>query len=292
MTTFPGDSIPTLRECAFGETDLRHLERVLHKANGLVICSGPAGSGKTTTLYACLKHLSDDPHRKTIAIERPLYGDLPAVIRIPWHDDPELGLPVLLRSAMRSMPDALMVPALDDPVVVRLALRAALTRQLVLSQLDAASSAEALLSILQRNPLPFHITEYVRLVVNQRLVRRLCSECSQEVEPTPEEAAFVHAAGELHGLSSEALPSRFHAPVGCVACDRTGYRGRCMIAELLPMSPELREGIEAGMPGSRLRRIAYSQGLSHLALDGIRKAARGLTTLAEVRESVQGDPFV
>lgn len=282
--------IPTLTDIRLQPDDLKRLHLVLHKANGLVLCSGPAGSGKTTTMYACAHHLQK-PNTKLVTIEDPVYGDLPWATRLVCAPEEGLTLPVMMRSAILSEPDAIMIASLDDAQALNLALRAALTRQLVLSQVHAESTSEALFHIVSRNPLPFHVTDIIRLVTNQRLLPKLCAECSRPTQPTDHQRRLMEAAWALHDLPADDLPDSFRQPTGCPACEGKGYLGRIIIAEQLPMSETIADAVREAAPASQLRELAFRAGAHHLAIDGFQKAARGLTSLDDVQQALANDEF-
>jgi len=286
-----GEPVIRLADCHFDEGDLKRLEGVLGKANGMVVFSGPPGCGKTTTLYACVQYLAT-PRRKTVTIEQTSYGEIPWATRLECSPAEGLTQPVLVQSALRTAPDVLMVTTLEHPVTLRLLLRAGLTRQLVLSQCVADNPAAALLNLQQAQAFPFAVTEVVRLVVGQRLVRRLCPECSEPLPPSGAELAWLRRLGELHQVPELERRQGFRRPVGCIACGQSGFVGHRMIAELLPVTEEVAEAVRQGSPAMALRQVAFAAGARHLAYDGVRKAELGLVALADVRAAVGEDEFL
>ncbi len=284
------ESNARLEDCSFRERDLRRLRLALMKVNGLVLCSGPADSGKRTTLYACARHL-DEPQRKLVTLERQLRGELPTATRLELGEEAALQAPLLMQSAMRAAADVIVLEDLVGELVLPLALRAALTSQLVVARLAAADTAAAFEYVMVHNPLPFHVTDVFRLVVSQRLVPRLCPSCRHLQEPTAEELEWLAAVASLHKLQPEQLPTRFYAADGCDSCEQNGRLGRLLIAELLPRSDRLMNAVREQLPFANLRRFAFAEGLTeHIAIDGIEKAAAGAISLSDLRAALRDDP--
>jgi len=287
----PSDPIVSLADCCFEPADFRLLQSALAKANGLILFCGPEGCGKTTSVYACAQHLAA-PTRKIITIEPALYSDIPWATRLVCSPAEGLTLPVLIRSAILAEPDVMIVTELDHPVALPLLLRAALTRQLVISQSVADNPGAAILDLKARNTQPFCVSDIVRLVIAQRLVRRLCPECSEAAPLAGDDLTFARKLWRLHQVADADRTGDFRRPTGCQACAGTGYGGHRMITEFLPVSPAVAEAVRADMPAHKLRRIAFAEGAAHVAYDGLRKAAAGLTSIVELRQTVGADSFL
>jgi len=248
----------------------RSLYRVPH---GLLLATGPTGSGKTTTLGAMLREISTD-EIKVVSIEDPVEHLVEGVAQIQTNEQIHLGFDVILRRVLRQDPNVIMVGEMRDAQTAELAVRAALTGHLVLSTLHTNDSVSAVTRLKNMGVEPYLVASTLRGVLAQRLVRRLCPDCATERTPRPAEAAFL----ARHGIEAATLrESR-----GCPRCGGTGYRGRVAIAEIFAMDEELEGLILAGAGAGKLRSFLEGRGFASLLVDGLRKAAAGLTSLAEV----------
>ncbi|MCX7012485.1 MAG: GspE/PulE family protein [Candidatus Sumerlaeota bacterium] len=271
----------SLDQMDFAPADKEKLVRGIEAPWGLVIISGPVGSGKTTVLYACLRHVTK-PEKKVMSIEEPVEHRLPGVIQTQINPAEGLTYASALRGILWSDPDIILVGEIRDREALQLALRATLTGHLVLTTLHIDEAAQALLRLAEMGGEPYAIGSAMRLIVAQRLVRHLCKACSVKDsprQPALKEAEKIARAG---GLDWDALPKAFRKPAGCDQCRGTGYHGRNVIAEALERTPEIAEALGRGAPLDELRSIAVRQGMTTLAADGVRRAAAGQTSLEEV----------
>lgn len=259
------------------------LRDVLDLPNGIVLVTGPTGSGKTTTLYSSLLTLNAVT-RKVITVEDPIEYQLSGINQI--QTKPQIGLDFasLLRSILRQDPDVIMVGEIRDVETARIAVQAALTGHLVLSTLHTNSAAAAVSRLRDMGVEDYLLTAVLRAVVGQRLVRRLCEDCRCE-EASPE--AIVKRLG-LERLATQ-RPVRLWRPVGCPACRGTGFRGRVAIAEFLAPDAEVQRLILAQSDQATIERAAVSAGMTTMFEAGITAALTGVTTVAEVARSIQAE---
>jgi general secretion pathway protein E len=261
-------------------------ERFLGRNHGLVLVTGPTGSGKTTTLYAALAHITsqDRSDRNLITIEDPVEYQLAGVGQVQVNPKIDLTFAQGLRSILRQDPDVIMVGEIRDRETAEIAIHAALTGHLVLSTLHTTDSVGALTRLADMGIEPFLVSSAIVAVVGQRLVRRLCSECRAPHPAAPERLVEI-------GLATPEAPDLrmlWTAGGGCERC-RTGYRGRTGIFELLALDDELRRLIMARADAASLRSQALRTGLSTLRADGLAKVASGVTTVDELLRVTRDD---
>jgi type IV pilus assembly protein PilB len=269
-------SLLGLRELGFDEDDHAWFKRAIRRPNGLVLVTGPTGSGKTTTLYAALSELNRTDV-KIITAEDPVEYHLAGVNQVQIH--PRIGLTFarILKAMLRAAPNIILVGEIRDRETAEIAIQAALTGHLVFSTLHTNDAPSAITRLVDMGVKPFLVSAAVQAVIAQRLVRRLCRECSEEYAPTE---------GELSALR---LDPRYHAerrlrrPRGCRACEGTGYRGRTGLFEVLELDDALRDLTFRGANLEELRQRALSAGsLRPLLADGARKVLAGTTSATEV----------
>ncbi len=263
------------------------LDEILKSPNGVMLVTGPTGSGKSTTLYRGLESI-DDGYRKIITIEDPVEYDIQGITQIQVK--PEIGYDFAngLRAILRQDPDVIMVGEIRDGETARIAAQAALTGHFVLSTLHTNSALAAVTRLEDIGLEAFLIGASVRGLMAQRLVRRLCDNCAIEEESDVGEALLAQAVRDGAPLDPPQR-RRWRAAAGCEACENTGYRGRIAVAEIVKLEDELREAIVTGASSQKLFSIAREQGFLTLFEDGLQKAAEGLTTIAEVRRVCGGE---
>jgi len=254
------------------------LERELASTHGLVVASGPTGSGKTTTLYACLARV-DTVERNVTTIEDPVEYELPGVTQIPVNRRAGMDFAEGLRSVLRQDPDVVMVGEVRDQETAKTATQAAVAGHLVLSTLHGASVFAALGRLRALGIDSHTLASAVRLVICQRLVRVLCSDCRELRKVTP--AAF----SGLDMAPSE-MPASVFFPHGCPNCNRSGYRSRTGVFEVLIVSDEVRDLISKDAPDSELLAAAKTAGMLTLKQDGIAKLREGVTSIEEIRKAI------
>ncbi len=261
--------------------DMARLREALALPWGIVFLTGPTGSGKTTVLYSCLNELVAD-ERKVLSIEDPVEYVLPKVTQIQVRDRDGLTFPVAMRSALRSDPDIILVGEIRNRESLIIAQQCALTGHLVLTTLHTDTSAGALQRQVDIGSDPFIVADATRAIVAQRLVRKLCPECSTKARPPKrllEDAKEIAVSG---GMRWTSLSNNYRKPARCKQCKQTGYRGRTVIAEVLSMSPEMEIAIRRGKKADDLQAQAIEQGMTTIGAHGIHLASEGVTTIDEV----------
>ncbi len=254
---------------------LAGFRRFIHEPYGMVLVTGPTGSGKTTTLYAALNEIRNDED-KIITIEDPVEYQLRGVMQIQVNEKKGLTFARGLRSILRHDPDKIMVGEIRDNETAQIAINSALTGHLVFTTVHANNVIDVIGRFLNMGVEPYNFVSSLNCVLAQRLVRMLCSRCKELYHPTIEE--FNES-----GLNPERYKDRkFYRSVGCEICNHTGYRGRTAIHELLDLSDNIRELIIARRPGSEVRRAAREEGLGSLRESALRLVFEGQTTLYEI----------
>jgi len=247
------------------------------KPHGMILVTGPTGSGKTTTLYGALQKIND-PGKKIITIEDPVEYQLSGVNQI--HVKPQIGLTFAngLRSIVRQDPDVIMVGEIRDSETAEIAVQAALTGHLVFSTLHTNDAAGAISRLLEMGVQDYLLSSSLLGVLAQRLVRRLCPSCRKPVPFTDIDDIPPEIASSQNG----AALSTVYEAVGCETCSGTGYLGRVGIFELLPVTSEICKIIVQRADAGAIRNLAVKQGMRLLRDDGWDKVSQGITTLAEV----------
>jgi type IV pilus assembly protein PilB len=240
----------------------------------MVVCVGPTGSGKTTTLYATLGEL-DSNERNIMTIEDPVEYILPSINQIPINEQTGVTFAEGLRSILRQDPDVILVGEVRDAETARIAVQSALTGHLVLSSLHATDTASAIHRFLDMGIEAFLVASSVMAVVGQRLVRRMCRSCQVPYTPSVEELAFwVQSGGNPDHT--------FHVGEGCLLCGNTGYQDRAGVYELLRITPEIKRMIVGWATQEEIRRMAVSQGMRTLLQEGIALVESDVTTISEI----------
>ena len=258
------------------------LRRVLSAPHGIVLVTGPTGSGKTTTLYTALTELNT-AGRKLLTVEDPVEYQMAGVNQIQVKPQIGLAFANALRSIMRQDPDVIMIGEMRDGETARIAVQSALTGHLVLSTLHTNDAGSSITRLIDMGVEDYLVTSTVRAILAQRLVRRLCGNCRYESQPVKE----IFERLEARGISGEKAPSVLYKGQGCGKCYGTGYRGRLVISELLLMSDTLRRLILAHADGSQIEAEAMHEGMRTAFMDGYEKAMNGLTSLDEVMSVTQ-----
>lgn len=276
----PNSMLLGLDDVGLAGTDRERVEKALNLPNGLILFTGPTGSGKSTCMYAALMKLAR-PEVKTMSVEDPVEVNIPWVDQTPVRDAEGMTFARAIRAIMRSDPDNILVGEIRDLETLQLCIQAALTGHLVLTTLHADSAVLALIRMRDMGSPLFLIGDTTRLIMSQRLVRRLCPECAQSYVPIGTELRWARQALLESNLNEDELPTDLRRPVGCPRCAHSGYRGRTLIKETLLMSPELASALKSGASPEDLKRLAIAGGMTTLAADAARKAYAGITSLEE-----------
>lgn len=251
---------------------------LLARSSGLVLVTGPTGSGKTTTLYAALAARSV-PGIKVVTVEDPVEYRLDGITQLPVNTKAGFGFANALRAILRHDPDVILVGEMRDTETAEIAVQAALTGHLVLSTLHTTDAASAITRLTEMGIAPYLVAATLQGVLAQRLLRTLCEHCAKWDAPTASERS----------LMGESAPARLRHAVGCDQCANTGFQGRAAIAELLVLTDALRAQVIAGAPLDTLRTTARTQHTRTLREDGWRLVAQGATTVDEVVRVVSED---
>ena len=262
-----------LDNLGFEDEIIKEYKNLIDSPHGIILVTGPTGSGKTTTLYATLNELNTS-EKKIITIEDPVEYQLDEINQIQVKPQIDFTFAEGLRAILRQDPDIIMIGEIRDAETAQIAIQAALTGHLVFATLHTNDAVSAITRLLNMGVKDYLLGATIRGVLAQRLVRRLCSECKEKYYPKPEEFAI-----RKHGLSFE---KEIHQSVGCEKCSNIGYKGRIGIYELLTVSDEMEELIYSGASASRFKSKAEKMLLTTLIEDGIAKVKRGETSLEEV----------
>lgn len=271
-----------LAELGFFSDDQQTFERLIGLPDGIILVTGPTGSGKTTTLYSCL-HFINRPDRKIITVEDPVEYVLSGINQVQVNETVGLTFSMALRSILRQAPNIVMIGEIRDLETATIAINASLTGHLVFSTLHTNDAPSAVTRLIDIGVQPFLVASSTRALIAQRLVRKICKKCVQPYSPTESEmralsldAAMVKDATLKHGR-------------GCENCSKTGHRGRMGIFEMFVIDDDVRKLIYDKVPSSVLRNRAREAGMRTLREDGIRKVLGGLTTPEEVVRATTGD---
>ncbi len=265
-------------ELGFSSEDRARWEQMTSKPNGIILVTGPTGSGKTTTLYSTLKQLAT-PEVNVCTIEDPIEMVEPAFNQMQIQHGIDLKFSDGLRALMRQDPDIIMVGEIRDLETANMAIQAALTGHLVLSTLHTNDAPSAITRLLDLGVAPFMINATILGVMAQRLVRTLCPACKQ---PYPLREEENNQWAELVSPWKTTHPAKLHHEVGCLDCRMTGFTGRVGIYEILLMTPEVRKLVTSATDVTNIREVAFREGMKPLRISGAMKAASGTTTLKEV----------
>ena len=271
-------------ELGLSPAQLALLHQLAARPNGLILVTGPTGSGKTTTLYSILAHLRDQrPDLKIITVEDPVEYEMPGLTQIQTHAEIGLTFAVALRSILRHDPDIILIGEIRDRETAEIAIQSALTGHLVFSTLHTNDSVGAVSRLVNMGVEPDLVAASLTCVIAQRLVRRLCPECAEPVArlADADHAELTTVVRQNH-LADTDLQLRQAHPGGCAACGHTGYRGRIAIYEFLQVAEDLEDLICAHAPTSEMRHAALRGGLRSFREDGWLKVAAGITDAAEV----------
>jgi type IV pilus assembly protein PilB len=271
-----------LPQLGFLSDDQQTFERLIGLSDGILLVTGPTGSGKTTTLYACLNQINR-PDRKIITVEDPVEYQLAGVNQVHVRSDIGLTFSAALRSILRQAPNIIMIGEIRDMETAEIAVNASLTGHLVFSTLHTNDAPSAITRLMDIGVKPFLVASSTRGIMAQRLVRKICAHCKEEYQPTDLELRLLgpHAA--------QVREAKLYRGAGCNDCSHTGYKGRWGLFEIFTINDEVRHMIYEQVTAADLRRKARELGMRTLREDGLRKALAGMTTLQEVLRVTMGD---
>ena len=265
-----------LTQLGMDDAALAAMQALIREPNGIILVTGPTGSGKTTTLYAALAHLASKS-LNIMTVEDPIEYDLDGINQTQINSRIEMSFARALRSILRQDPDVIMIGEIRDLPTAQIAVQASLTGHLVFATLHTNDAISAINRLVDMGVEPFLLASSVIGVAAQRLVRRLCPECREPVAPDGNQARLFDA-----GAAQAGAPALIYRARGCAACNHTGYKGRTGIYELLRVDAELRTLIHDKASEQKLRRHALARGMRPLREDGLRWVAGGQTSLDEV----------
>jgi type IV pilus assembly protein PilB len=264
-----------LQQLGFEKQQLQHFQKAIRRPYGLVLVTGPTGSGKSTTLYSALSTIND-PKKNIITVEDPVEYQIDGINQVLARPDIGLTFADVLRTILRQDPDIVMIGEIRDLETVEICIRAALTGHLVFSTLHTNDAPSTITRLVNMGVEPFLITASVIIIVAQRLVRRICFNCREEYEPE------VEILEELGLDKSRYEEPKFYRGRGCSDCQDTGYRGRVALYEVMQLDEALGKSIIQGESSSHIRHQAQKQGMQTLRQSGIQKVLEGQTTIEEV----------
>ncbi len=267
----------TLDVVGFDQEELTRFRRYIHEPYGMVLVTGPTGSGKTTTLYAAINEIKNDED-KIITIEDPVEYQVRGITQIPVNEKKGLTFARGLRSILRHDPDKIMVGEIRDHETAQIAINSALTGHLVFTTVHANNVTDVIGRFINMGVEPYNFVSALNCIMAQRLVRVICENCKKQVEYSPE---TLRESG-LAPAEWSAVP--FYEGPGCLECSGSGYHGRSAITELLDLSDHIREMIIDRRPTSEIKRAAKADGMTFLRDSGLKKIRQGTTTLREINK--------
>ncbi len=274
-----------LPQLGFLSDDQTTFERLIKLPDGVVLVTGPTGSGKTTTLYACLGQINT-PDKKLITVEDPVEYQMSGINQVQVNKDVGLDFSAALRSILRQAPNIVMIGEIRDAETADIAMEAALTGHLVFSTLHTNDAPSAVTRLLDIGVKPFLVASALRAAMAQRLVRAICENCKEAYTPTDREIKML--TGLSKGTNAQ-VPDHMYHGAGCDKCGKTGYKGRKGIFEIFKVDDTIQRLIFDHAPASLLRERAREMGMRTLREDGMLKVASGMTSLAEVLRVTMGD---
>jgi type IV pilus assembly protein PilB len=272
-----------LNKIGMDPNTLSRFRQIIRRPNGIVLVTGPTGSGKTTTLYSALNELNE-VESKIITTEDPIEYDIDGLVQVPVNPDINVTFATVLRAILRHDPDIILVGEIRDLETAEISIQSALTGHLVFSTLHTNDAPSAVTRLRDMGIQPFLLTATLEAILAQRLVRRICTECRTQFDPSDDLLL------ELQLPIAQARKYKFYYGRGCQRCNNTGYKGRGGIYELLDVNDDIRDMIVSNSSVDDMRHLARSQGMTTLREAGLKLIFDGVTTIDEVvRETVMED---
>ena len=269
----------SLNELGFNESGLKTITNFIRQPQGMILITGPTGSGKTSTLYGCMRYIRSD-EVNIVTVEDPVEYELPGINQVQINEKVGLTFPYILRSILRQDPNVIMIGEIRDMETAEIALQSSLTGHLVLSTLHTNDAPSAITRLIDIGMPSYLIASSVIGIIAQRLVRKICPDCKEEYIPNPDLLARL-------SLDNRELPFKFYRGAGCSTCGNVGFKGRTIIEEVMIMGRKLRELVQSAASTDLLRDAAMATGMSTLGISGLKKIEMGITTIDEVLKAVQ-----
>ena len=258
------------------EKDVECFKMILKQPYGMVLVTGPTGSGKTTTLYSAVNFINT-PEKNIVTIEDPVEYQINGINQIQTRHNIGLTFASGLRAVLRQDPDVIMIGEIRDLETLENAVKASLTGHLVLSTIHTNDAPGVVIRLIHMGLEPYLITSCLNLVIAQRLVRKICPDCKEKADISP---AILAELGKTYGADLKGLV--FYKGKGCNKCDHIGYKGRIGLYEFLPIAHEVKDMIREGVTDAQIKKVAQAAGMKDIFRSGLEKASRGMTTLDEV----------
>ena len=268
----------SLEQLGLNQKNLKILTNFIRRPQGMVLITGPTGSGKTSTLYACMKEMKSE-EVNIISVEDPVEYELYGVNQVQINEKVGLSFPFILRSILRQDPNVIMIGEIRDEETAEIAVQASMTGHLVISTLHTNDAPAAVTRLIDIGIPPYLIASSLVGIAAQRLVRKICPDCKEEYVPNQESLARLN-------LDQNDLPFKFYKGAGCLNCNNTGFKGRTVIEEIMIVGPKIRELIQSSATADTLREAAMAMGMTTLGMSGMKKIERGITTIEEVLKAV------
>ena len=284
--------VPDLKMLGIVGRNFDRFTDAISQPNGIVLTSGPTGSGKTTTMYSAMSYLNK-ADVNIMTLEDPIENQMEGLNQSQVHPDIGYTFASGLRTALRQDPDIIMVGEIRDKETIDIAIEASLTGHLVLSTIHTNSAVDTIVRILNMKVPDFLVVSSVNLIIAQRLVRRLCPKCRQQQQISTDAQGKIKEAFEVFTPYEGLDMSVFNNPLytakedGCSECNGVGYKGRCGVYEILVLSEKVKKDVLAGKPAMEIEKTAKQEGMISLEQDGIIKAYQGLTSLQEIYKIVK-----
>ena len=271
----------TLNELGMSSDDLEKFDKNINRSHGVIFVTGPTGSGKSTTLYACLNRI-DSTQKNVMTIEDPIEYQLEGISQMQVASKKGVTFVNALRHVLRQDPDVIMVGEVRDEETAAMSIQSSLTGHLVFSTLHTNDAAGAVSRLLDFNVEPYLVSSSLIAILAQRLIRRICPDCKEPYKPLPQELKEL-------GVGADVADASFYIGAGCEKCFDTGYRGRVGIFELMIINEEIRDMIYHRQSAGVIKKKAVEYGMQTLRMDGAKKAFDGVSTIAEVLRVTQAD---
>jgi len=273
-----------LNELGLWEGDLNKFDSLLTRSHGVIFVTGPTGSGKSTTLYACLNRINS-AEKNVMTIEDPIEYQLEGISQMQVASKKGVTFANALRHVLRQDPDVIMVGEVRDIETARMAIQSSLTGHLVFSTLHTNDSAGALTRLLDLGLEPYLVSSSLIAVIAQRLVRKVCPDCRRVAEPTDRELRELGIGSSGSGDNG----GKFFVGQGCERCFQTGFRGRTGVYEIMLINEEIQNLVYRRETAGTIKKVALEAGMQTLRMDGARKVLAGVTTVSEVLRVTQAD---